>query len=66
MNPPGTDAETPVDTYMNYLFDSFGLTVREEWRADVKYYFMLSTRMAKMLEAHPLDMTEDLAPVFRS
>ena len=65
MNLPGTDAETPVDTYMNYLFDSFGLTVREEWRADVKYYFMLSTRMAKMLEAHPLDMTEDLAPVFR-
>ena len=65
MNPPGTDAETPEDTYMNYLFDSLGLSVREEWRADVKYYFMLSTRMAKMLEAHPLGMTEDLAPVFR-
>ncbi|WP_232027505.1 DUF4089 domain-containing protein [Acidithiobacillus ferridurans] len=51
---------------MNYLFDSLGLSVREEWRADVKHYFMLSTRMAKVLEAHPLDMTEDLAPVFRS
>ncbi|MHB1320344.1 MAG: DUF4089 domain-containing protein [Acidithiobacillus ferrivorans] len=50
---------------MNYLFDALGLSVREEWRADVKNYFMLSARMAKVLEAHPLDMTEDLAPVFR-
>ena len=65
MNPPGTDAEMPMDTYMNYLFDSLRLNVREEWRADVKHYFMLSARMAKALEAHPLAMTEDLAPVFR-
>ena len=65
MNPPGTDAEMPMDTYMNYLFDSLRLNVREEWRADVKNYFLLSARMAKVLEAHPLDMTEDLAPVFR-
>ncbi|MBU2807856.1 DUF4089 domain-containing protein [Acidithiobacillus ferrooxidans F221] len=64
MNPPGIDAETPVDTYMNYIFDSLGLSVREEWRADVTHYFMLSARMAKVLEAYPLDMTEDLAPVF--
>ena len=65
MNPPRTDAETPVDMYMNYLFDALGLSVREEWRADVKNYFMLSARMARVLEAHPLAMTEDLAPVFR-
>jgi hypothetical protein len=50
---------------MNYLFDALGLEVREEWHADVKNYFMLSARMAKVLEAYPLDMTEDLAPVFR-
>lgn len=65
MNRPKTDAEMPVEHYMNYLFDALGLEVREEWRADVKNYFMLSARMAEVLEAHPLAMTEDLAPVFR-
>lgn len=65
MNPPKTDAEMTVEHYMNYLFDALGLEVREEWHADVKNYFMLSARMARVLEAHPLAMTEDLAPVFR-
>ncbi len=65
MNPPKADADTPVDIYMDYLFDVLGLDVREAWRADVKRYFMLSARMAKVLEAHPLEMTEALAPVFR-
>ena len=65
MNPPKTDVDTPVDIYMDYLFDVWGLDIREEWRADVKRYFMLSAQMAKVLEAHPLEMTEALAPVFR-
>ena len=65
MNPSETDADTLVDTYMDCLFEVLGLDIREEWRADVKRYFMLSARMAKVLEAHPLEMTEALAPVFR-
>ncbi|MHB1202413.1 MAG: DUF4089 domain-containing protein [Acidithiobacillus sp.] len=66
MNQSDMDNATAVDTYMDYLFASLGLAVRDEWRPEVKNYFLLGARMAHVLDAYPQEITEDLAPVFRA
>jgi len=57
--------ETSVEAYMDIFLEMMGLQIDDAWRSDIKNYFLLSARMAKLLDEIPLAMTEDLAPVFK-
>ncbi|MFA7495692.1 MAG: DUF4089 domain-containing protein [Acidithiobacillus sp.] len=50
---------------MDIFLEMMGLQIDDAWRSDIKNYFLLSARMAKLLDEIPLAMTEDLAPVFK-
>jgi hypothetical protein len=51
--------------YMKSALESMDLTVESEWLSSIRTYFMISAQLADILETYQLDMTEDLAPVFR-
>ncbi|WP_414041000.1 DUF4089 domain-containing protein [Acidithiobacillus sp. M4-SHS-6] len=58
-------SEAVVEQYMQVTFETMDLTVEAAWYPDIRNYFYISARLAEILEACPLDITEDLATVFQ-
>ncbi|MBE7563875.1 DUF4089 domain-containing protein [Acidithiobacillus sp. HP-6] len=58
-------SDAMAEQYMQIVFETMDLTVDAAWLPEIRNYFMISARLAGILETYPLAMTEDLAPVFR-
>ena len=54
-----------AEQYMQIVFETMDLTVDAAWLSEIRNYFMISARLAGILETYLLDITEDLAPGFR-
>ena len=63
------DCKISPDELEHYLLETsavVGLPVAEEYVAGVKKYLQTSLRMAAALEAVPLPMDDDFAPIFHA
>lgn len=58
-------SEAMIEQYMQITFEAMDLIVETAWYPDIRNYFHISAHLAEVLEAFPLDFTEDLATVFR-
>ncbi len=56
----------PEDGFYRQMLLLNGLRIPEEWRAEVARYFCISWRMARQLQACPMDLRDEPAPVFRA
>lgn len=65
MNTLGPLSEAMIEQYMQITFEAMDLIVESAWYPDIRNYFNISVHLAEVLEAFPLDFTEDLATVFR-
>ena len=58
-------SDAMAEQYMQVVFETMDLAVNAAWLPEIRNYFMISARLAGILETYLLDITEDLAPVFR-